>query len=61
MLERELYLLRVALREPDRHERGVEVVEVEVVDRAAEDEASGLQGLVGDGVVGGLCVGCGMS
>ncbi|CAL5350007.1 unnamed protein product [Camellia sinensis] len=44
-------LVRVTPREPDRHEDGVEMVDVEVGGRAPEVESSGFEIAVGDGVV----------
>ncbi|KAK2978479.1 hypothetical protein RJ640_003233 [Escallonia rubra] len=52
VLQGEPDLVGVAPGEPHGHEDGVEVVEVEVLDRAAEGEALGLEGLVGDCVLG---------
>lgn len=51
VLERDPDLLRVPLREPDRHEDLVEVVQVQVRDRAVEEEAAGVEVLVGDRVL----------
>lgn len=48
VLQRRSDLIRVPLRKPDRHEDLVEVVQVELRDRAVEEEASGVQVLVGD-------------
>lgn len=50
MFQCQLDLFRVTPGESYGYEDGVEVVEVEVGDGAAEEEASRLEVLVGDGV-----------
>ncbi|KAF7827915.1 basic leucine zipper 43-like [Senna tora] len=49
VLQRPPDLLRIAPRKPYRHEDGIQLVQVQILGRAAEDEAAGLQGFVGDG------------